>query len=207
MRRRGLEILLALTAVLVAAPAAFGDAGRVMDDVVSTVLPVTPAQSREIAALLRSPGTVAVDVVDTTGAVLDVVKGLPAGLLHDVITAPVRDWHVVRGLVTDTVELVARRPDAPRGVFRHTVKALHRSRLFSAAAGAVQRVTEPRNRTGRLAIVLTARAYGLAAQDGHLELLRRAIDRDDPDVGPLLLAMLEMVAKSYGRDAVRVLLN
>ena len=55
--------------------------------------------------------------------------------------------------------------------------------------------------------MLTARAYGLAAQDGHLETLRRAIDREDPDVGPLLLAVLEMVARSYGRDAVRVILG
>jgi hypothetical protein len=207
MRRRGVEAFLALVALLVAAPGAFADAGRVMGEVVSTVLPVTPAQSREIAALLRSPGTVAVDVVDTTDALVDAVKTLPAGLLHDVITAPVRDWHVARGLVTDTIELVARPAGAPRGVFRHTLKALHRSRLFSTAAGAVRRVTEPGNRTGRLAIVLTARAYGLAAQDGHLELLRRAIDRDDPDAGPLLLAMLEMVARSYGRDTVRVILD
>ena len=100
MRRRGVEAFLALVALLVAAPGAFADAGRVMGEVVSTVLPVTPAQSREIAALLRSPGTVAVDVVDTTDALVDAVKTLPAGLLHDVITAPVRDWHVARGLVS-----------------------------------------------------------------------------------------------------------
>jgi hypothetical protein len=102
---------------------------------------------------------------------------------------------------------VARPTDAPRGVFRHTLKALHHSRLFSATVSAIGRVTEPRNRTGRLAIVLTARAYGLAAQDGHLEALRRAIDREDPDVGPLLVTLVELVAKSYGRDAVRVILG
>ena len=55
--------------------------------------------------------------------------------------------------------------------------------------------------------MLTARAYGLAAQDGHLEMLRRAIDREDPDVGPLVLALAEMLAKSYGRDALRLILR
>ena len=207
MKRRGTALLLAATVVLAAATAALADAGRVADEIVSTVLPVTPAQAREIATLLRAPGTVAVDVVDTTDAVVDIVAALPAGLLHDVVTTPVRHWHVVRGLVADTVEIVARPPDAPRGLFRHTVTALHRSRLFSATASAVRRITEPTNQTGRLAIVLTARAYGLAAQDGHLEALRRAIDREDPDLGPLLRAMIEMMAKSYGRDALRVVLD
>ena len=110
MKRRGTALLLAATVVLAAATAALADAGRVADEVVSTVLPVTPAQAREIATLLRAPGTVAVDVVDTTDAVVDTVAALPAGLLHDVVTTPVRHWHVVRGLVADTVEIVARPP-------------------------------------------------------------------------------------------------
>jgi hypothetical protein len=207
MRRRGTALLLATAVVLTSATAALADSGGVADEVVSTMLPVTPAQLRDIAAVLRAPETVAVDIVDTTTAVVDTVSAIPAGLLHDVVTTPVRHWYVLRGLVMDTLEIVARPPDAPRGVFRHTVQALHRSRLFSATASAVRRVTEPTNRTGRLAIVLTARAYGLAAQDGHLETLRRAIDREDPDVGPLLLAVLEMIGKSYGWDAVRVILE
>ena len=105
MKRRGTALLLAATVVL----AALADAGRVADEVVSTVLPVTPAQAREIATLLRAPGTVAVDVVDTTDAVVDTVAALPAGLLHDVVTTPVRHWHVVRGLVADTVEKLTRK--------------------------------------------------------------------------------------------------
>ena len=207
MRRSVVALLLVAVAVLTSATAALGSSDSVTEEIVSTVLPVTPSQAREIGRLLRAPGAVAVDVVDTTDTLVDTVSAIPGGLLHDVVTAPIRHWYVLRGLVTDTVEIVARPPDAPRALFRHTVKALHRSRLFSAAAGAVRRVTEPTNRTGRLAIVLTARAYGLAAQDGHLETLRRAIDREDPDVGPLLVAVLEMVAKSYGRDAIRVILG
>ena len=201
MRQRGIALLLALTAVLTVTPAASAD------EVVYAVLPVTPAQAREITTLLQAPGTVAVDVVDTMDAVVHAASALPAGVLHDLVTTPARHWHLVRGLVIDAVELVARPPEAPRGILRHTVQALHRSRVFSDTARAVVRVTEPSNRTGRLAIVLSARAYGLAAQDGHLDMLRRAIDRNDPDVGPLLLALVDMVAKSYGRDAIRVILG
>jgi hypothetical protein len=207
MRRRGIVLVLAAAVVLASGTAVLADSSGMADQVVSTVLPVTPSQAREIATLLRTPGTIATDVGDTTGAVVDAVAAIPAGLLHDVVTTPVRHWYVLRGLVTDTVELVARQPDAPRGLFRHTLKALHRSRVFSVTANAIGRVTEPTNRTGRLAIVLTARAYGLAAQDGQIEALRRAIDREDPDVGPLLVTLIELVAKSYGRNAVRVILG
>jgi hypothetical protein len=207
MRRRGIALLLALTAVLTVTPAASADVGATADEVVYAVLPVTPAQAREITTLLQAPDTVAVDVVDTMDAVVHAASALPAGVLHDLVTTPARHWHLVRGLVIDAVEIVARPPEAPRGLLRHTVQALHRSRVFSATARAVVRVTEPSNRTGRLAIVLSARAYGLAVQDGHLDMLRRAIDRHDPDVGPLLLALVDILAKSYGRDAIRVILG
>jgi hypothetical protein len=203
MRRRGIVLLFALGVLLTSAPAAFGG----VEDVVYTVLPITAGQAREIGALLGSPETVAGDVAKTTDALIATAATLPAGVLHDLLTTPVRHYHIVRGLVTDGVELVAPPSDGRRGLFRHTIQALHHSRVFSATASAVRRITEPTNRTGRLAIVLTARAYGLAAQDGHLEMLRRAVDRDDPDVGPLLLAVVEMMAKSYGRDAIRVILN
>jgi len=207
MRWQGTALLLVTAAVLTSATTALASSRSVEEEVVSTVLPVTPSQVQEIGTLLRAPGTVAVDVVDTTNAMIDTVAAVPLGLLHDVVTTPVRHWYILHGLLADTVEIVSRPPSAPHGLFRHTVKALHYSQIFSAAATAIRRVTEPTNRTGRLAIVLTARAYGLAAQDGHLETLRRAIDREDPDVGPLLVAVLEMVAKSYGRDAVRVILR
>ena len=74
---------------------------------------MTPAEARELTELLRSPGAIAVDLVDATGAVVEAVPELPAALLHDVLTAPVRDWHLLRGVVGDTVDLVVR-PPAPR---------------------------------------------------------------------------------------------
>ena len=130
------------------------------------LLPVTPDQARQLTALLRSPEAVAIDVVDASRAFLSTVPGLPAALLHDVVTAPVRHWHVGQGLVTDVVDLVARPPGERQGLFRNTVRALHRSRAFTAAADAARRVTQPANRTARLALVLTARAHGIPAQTG-----------------------------------------
>ena len=198
-------LALALATALPAAPARAESA--LADELVYAVLPITPAQAREVAALLRSPGAIAADLIEATGALVDEAPGLPAALVHDIITAPVRDWHVLRGVVLDTVELVARPKDEARGLFRHTIRALHRSQTLTAAARFLRRVTRPENRTARLAIELTARAHGVPARTEHLDLLQRAIDRDDPDLGPLLVAVVETLAQSYGRDVVRLLLT
>ena len=206
MRLLAGALLVGIAVALPAAPAR-GETAGAAAALVYAVLPVTPEQARELAVLVQSPGTIALDLVEATGAVADAVPTLPAALLHDVLTTPVRDWHLLRGLVNDTVELVARPPGAPRSLFRHTIRALHRSQLFTATASMVRRVTQPTNRTARLAIVLTARAHGLPAQDEHLDAIRRAIDRDDPDLGPLLLAAVEGLAQMHGRDTVRLLLT
>ena len=205
MRLLAGALLVGIAVALPAAPAR-GETAGAAATLVYAILPVTPDQARELATLVQSPGIIALDLVEATGAVSDAVPTLPAAFLHDVLTTPVRDWHLLRGLVNDTVELVARPPGAPRSLFRHTIRALHRSQLFTATASMVRRVTQPTNRTARLAIVLTARAHGLPVQDEHLDGLRRAIDRDDPDLGPLLLAVGEGLAQMYGRDAVRLLL-
>ena len=178
-----------------------------MDGLVYAVLPVTPDQARELTALLRSPGTIAVDLVEVTEVLLDTAPALPAALLHDLVTTPARDWHLLRGVATDMVELVARPAGERRGLFRHTVQALYRARTFEAAAAAVRRITQPTNRTARLAIVLTARAHGVPARSEHLDLLQRAIDRDDPDLGRLVGGIVEILVQLYGRDAVRLLLT
>jgi hypothetical protein len=198
-------LALGLAVVLPAPPA--GAAPALAAELVQAVLPVTVAQARELAALLRAPGTIAADLVEVTDAVVDVAPRLPSALLHDIATAPIRDWHVLRGVVVDTVELVARPADEPRGLFRHTLRALHRSQTLGAAAELVRRVARPENRTARLAIVLTARAHGVPLRTEHLDLLRRAIDRGDPDVGPLVVAVVEDLVRSYGRDAIRLWLT
>jgi len=195
--------------ILVALPAtpALGQSVEAADEIIYAVFHITPDQAREITALLRSPGTVAVDLADATSALVDAAPALPSALLHDVVTTPARHWHLLQGVVTDTVELVARPAGEPRGVFRHTLRALHHSRVFSAAAGVVRRVTHPSNRTARLAIVLTARQHGIPARAEHLDLLNRAIDRNDPDLAPLLIAAVETLARKYGPDAIRLILD
>jgi hypothetical protein len=168
------------------------------------LLPLTPAQAREVAGLLQAPGVVLHEVADGGGAVLHVLPGLPNALVHDVVTMPSRHLALLHGVITDVLELD--RAAREGGLFRHTVRALHRAKTISAAAGVVDRLLQPKNRTTRLAIVLTARYHGVPLEDPDLDAVRRAIDRDTPDVGPLLARAIERLAQAYGRDALHVLL-
>jgi hypothetical protein len=168
------------------------------------LLPLTPAQAREVAGLLQAPGVVLHEVADGGGAVLHVLPGLPDALVHDVLTMPSRHLAVLHGVITDVLELD--RAAREGGLFRHTVRALHRAKTISAAAGVVDRLLQPKNRTTRLAIVLTARYHGLPLEDSDLDAVRRALDREAPDVGPLLVRAIERLAQLYGRDALHVLL-
>jgi hypothetical protein len=177
----------------------------VMERTLWALLPLTPAQAREVAGLLQAPGVVLHEVADGGGALLHVLPGLPDALVHDLLTMPSRHLAVVHGVITDVLEL-DRAVRGEGGLFRHTVRALHRAKTLSAAAGVVDRLLQPGNRTTRLAVVLTARYHGLPIEDADLDAVRRALDRDTPDAGPLLARAIERLAQVYGRDALRVLL-
>jgi hypothetical protein len=168
------------------------------------LLPLTPAQAREVAALLEAPGAVVRDAADGGGALLHVLPGLPDALVHDLLSMPARHLAVVHGVITDVLEL--ERAMREGGVFRHTVRALHRARTLSAAAAALDRLLHPTNRTARLVIVLAARYHGVPLEDADLDAVRRALDREAPDAGPLLVRMIERWAQAYGPDALRLLL-
>jgi hypothetical protein len=177
----------------------------VVERTLLALLPLTPAQAREVTGLLQTPGVVLHEVADGGGALLHVLPGLPDALVHDVLTMPSRHLALVHGLITDVLELDrARRGDG--GLFRHTVHALHRAKTLSTAAAVMDRLLQPGNRTTRLAVVLTARYHGVPLEDADLDVIRRALDRDSPDAGPLLARAIERLVQVYGRDALRILL-
>jgi hypothetical protein len=201
LRRLVFAAVLALGA---GAPLAPASAESAAERAVVALLPLTPGQAREVAGLLQRLDVVLLDVADGGGALLHALPGLPDALVHDLLTTPSRHLALLHGVITDVLELD--RTVRAGGAFGHTVRALHRAKTLSAAAGALDRLLHPKNRTARLAIVLTARYHGLPVEDADLDLLRRALDREAPDVGPLLVRVVERVIQAYGRDAVRLLL-
>jgi hypothetical protein len=206
LRIAAVALILAL-GVGLAVPPALAQPISTPTDFVYALLPITPQQARQLSELLRTPGATAVDLLDAATVVLDAAPSLPAALLHDLVTAPARDLLLLHALVTDAVDLTVPARGESRGLFRHTIRALYRSAMFTTAADVVRRVTQPTNRTPRLAIVITARTHGLSIEAGDLDLLQRAIDRDSPDLAPLLTRVVERLVQAYGRGAVRLLLT
>lgn len=210
-RAQGLLVGVAILALGVGAAATpaigqpSGGAEPIVERTLWALLPLTPGQAREVAGLLRQPDAVALDVADGAGAVAGLLPGLPGALVHDLLTTPSRHLAIARGVIADVLAL-NRVAHGEGGLFRHTLRAFHRSAVLSASAGALDRLVRPENRTARLAIVLTARYYGVPVETSDLDLLRRAIDREAPDLGPLLARVVERLVQIYGRDAVRLLL-
>ncbi len=110
-RRIGSGLLGAVLAlVAVAAPVAPAEAqpaglasAVVENDVVAAFLPLTPGQARDVLVLLRTPGTIVVDVARGAEALRDLAPALPGALVLDMLTAPVRHLAVLHAAVTDVL--------------------------------------------------------------------------------------------------------
>jgi hypothetical protein len=196
-----LACVTALALGLWAPPALAAD---LVTEVVYATLPLTPAQAREVTALLHAPEVVGRDLADAAAAALDRLPSLPGALVHDVVDTPARHLRLLRAAAADLGELTGG-PGARPASFRHTLGALQRSPTFAAAADTVRGWLRPGNRTARLLIVLGVRMQGLPMQDADLDLLRQAIDRESPDLAPLLTRLVERLVHAYGRDAVRAI--
>jgi hypothetical protein len=200
-----LPVLVLVFGITSPAAPAFAEAPAMAGGLLYALLPVTPEQARDVAALLRRSDRVVVDLVQAGGVVLEAAPSLPAALVHDVLDAPGRHVELVRAVVTDVADLgPALNGGGP--LFRRSVRALWRSAILSLAADAVRRLVHPGNRTVRLAVVLTARAQGWPLEESDLDLIRRAIDANAPDLAPLVVRVVERLVQVYGRNAVRIVL-
>ena len=92
---------------------------------IALLVGIAAALARPARAQSSSSAGQLVYVVDASSAIVSAVPQLPAALIHDVVTTPIRAWHVVRGLATDVVDLVAQPPADGRGLFRNTLKMMH----------------------------------------------------------------------------------
>ncbi|HEV8672668.1 MAG TPA: hypothetical protein VGX21_01370 [Methylomirabilota bacterium] len=181
---------------------------RLTEEVLNLTLPVTPGQVRDLVALLETPDRVALDLADATGAVLEALHRLPGAVVHDVVYAGPNLAFLLEALVADGRALASIRDAEHPGLFRHTLRALHRSAVFSARAALLRRLTHPDNTTVRLAIVVTVRGQGVPLETSDLDVVRRSIlDPESADLAPALAHALNRVIRLYGREAVRILLT
>ncbi len=177
-------------------------------DLLPVVLPVTPAEARQLFALLDAPDRVVVELSDAASQLAAPLAGLPDAFLHDLLDTPARHLTLLQALATDTVSLGRWLGGRRTPLFRDTIRALHRARTLTTAAALVDRLTAPENRTIRLAVVLTARANGVPLDTADLDLLRHAVLRpDSADLAPVVARAVTRLIQLYGRDAVRLIVS
>jgi hypothetical protein len=206
--RVSLGLLVLLLALSAPAPVRADAGGDPLADLLPVVLPITPAEVRQLVGLLDTPDRVVVELTGATAALGDPLVALPGAFVHDVLDAPGRHLNLVHALVTDTIGL-GRWLGGQRGpLFRDTVRALHRARTLTTAAALVDRLTAPENPTIRLAVVVTARANGIPIDAADVDLIRQTVLRaESADLAPVLARAVTRLIQLYGRDGVRLLLT
>jgi hypothetical protein len=183
-----------------AAAAAATPAGPVLE----VLLPVTPAQARELLDLARSHDIVIHEGREVAVVLGQMLAGMPGALAHDVMNAIPRHLALARGVAVDLGRLPRALTSRDAPLAGETLKALHRSSTLSSVLTAVQRLTGPDHRSVRLAVVLAARAHGIPAADADLDSLRLALDREAADLRPLAEQVLVRLLQRYGREALLV---
>ena len=202
-------VLFALVAAILTPAAARAAAGPdPLTDWLPVVIPITPAEVRQVVGLLDEPDRVVVELTTAGAALADPLADLPGAFVHDILDAPGRHLNLVHALVTDTIGL-GRWLGGQRGpLFRDTVRALHRARTLTTAAALVDWLTAPEHPTIRLAVVLTARAKAVPIDAADLDLLRQTVLRaESADLAPVLARAVTRLIQLYGRDGVRLLLT
>jgi hypothetical protein len=182
--------------------------GRLTEEVLDLTLPLTPGQARDVLSLLETPDRVVLDLADGVSAIAEALHRLPGAVAHDVLNAPAQLAGLVEALVADGHAIIATGREAPSGLFHNTLRALHRSAMFSTRAELLRRLTRPENKTVRLAVVVAARGQGIPLQTSDLDVVRRGLlDPDTADLAPVLAQALNRLVRVYGRDAVWILLT
>lgn len=204
--RLGLVLVLALVG-----PGALAGAAERADpvtDLLPVILPITPAEARQLVDLLSAPDGLAVEVAEVGTGLDALLARLPEALVHDALDMPARHLGLLRALVADTVGLGGWLGGRPEPVFGRTIRALHRAQTLTTAAALLDRLTRPENRTIRLVVVLTARAHGVPMDAADLDVLRGAVLRaESGDLAPVVARAVTRLVQLYGRDGVRLLLT
>lgn len=178
--------------------------------------PISEEEARRIAALLLS-GEFYGDVADASAVILRAVPTLPIALTKDV--GRVQRWvrlpqALARDLdegflqaLTTAGDLMDGTLDREPHLLRHTLRVLYDFASVETTFETIRSLIDPANESVRLAIVLYARANGIALAPGDLDVLRRTVlNPQDPDLGPALVLALGRLEKHEGvGEAGRIL--
>lgn len=175
-------------------------------------VPATPEEIRQVAALLES-GEFFRDFGATAAAVVTVIPSMPMALASDLFRSPRHLLEIARAIATDIGEspaeveavisdLRAGRPVTHPALLTRTLRELYEIATLAAVIRTFRVWLDPEHEAVRLAILLYARAHGLPLEPKDLDALLIALDAENPDLGPLLIAAWDHLEARLGRPGL-----
>ncbi len=177
-------------------------------------LPVTSEQVEKAWELLRT-GEFYADVASGAAAIIHVIPNLPLSLLRDTSKAPKLPFALITGAAKDLGDSLDSLPDiledledgkldqTPK-VMTNTLGVLFRqSQSVSSIIETVRTLIGPENESVRLAIIVYARSQGVNINEDDLDAVHQALDTDNPNLGPVVLAGFDYLEREYGVKTAR----
>lgn len=179
-------------------------------------VPIEPKEARQAANLLRT-GQFVGDLADVTATVLHLVPNFPVALAQDFQSLPrlprkltvaiTRDLvsapHLVNVVVRDLLQ--DGRIDGQPVILRNTVRTIYGQATPLNIAKTVNMLLG--NETVRLAIIVYARSQGIQISQEELDVVRAAIDPNDPDLGSLLGPAFSRLVEDFGKPQAMEILE
>lgn len=175
-------------------------------------VPATPGEIRQVAALLES-GEFFRDFGAAAAAVVTLIPEIPMVLASDLFRSPRHLLEIVAAIAADVGEsptevgavlsdLRAGRPVTRPELLTRTLRRLYETATLAAVVATFRVWLDPDHEAVRLAILLYARAHGLPLGPEDLDALLIALDGENPDLGPLLIAAWDHLEARLGRPGL-----
>ena len=150
------------------------------------------------------------DVASGTAAVIHLTPNLPVSIIKDVRKAPKLPFAVITGAAKDMVGSMDSLPDVledledgelnetPK-VMSNTLRALFQhNQSLTSIIETLRTLIDRENESVRLAIIIYARSQGVNIEEGDIDAVHQALDPENPDLGPVVLAGVDYLEREYG---------
>ena len=155
--------------------------------------------------------------MDATATILHVVPNLPVSLIQDFKTVPrlpLRLTIAIKRDLVDSPQLISSltkdilqdgRINTQPPILNNTIRVIYAQATIFQIAKTLNALLG--NDTLRLAIIIYARSQGVNISQKDLDLVREALDPNDPDLGSLLAPAYSRLARDFGKDGALDLLQ
>lgn len=178
--------------------------------------PVKPEEAKQIRNLLLT-GQFRGDLADATATILHVVPNVPVSLIQDLKNLPELPRRLKKAIKRDLVgtprlaETILKdlledgRITSEPPLLNNSVRVLYERATVSQIAETLHTLLG--NESVRLAIIIYARSQGVSISQDELDIVREALDPNNPNLGSLLPPAYSRLVRDFGKEGGMELLQ